>query len=97
MGPATWGAPSTWEVSAAHDQLLGAVLKQIHELVHPPFTHPEFPEDPALTIWKANGLFVSHRGDSVTSWGNGAADLTEADDEISPIRVTIPLPFASLP
>ncbi|KAJ7686744.1 hypothetical protein B0H14DRAFT_3534423 [Mycena olivaceomarginata] len=97
MGPATWGAPSTWEVSAAHDQLLGAVLKQIHELVHPPFTHPEFPEDPALTIWKANGLFVSHRGDSVTSWGNGAADLTEADDEISPIRVTIPLPFVSLP
>ncbi|KAJ7691066.1 hypothetical protein B0H14DRAFT_3532083 [Mycena olivaceomarginata] len=94
-GPATWGTPSTWEASTAHD-LLVAVLKHIHELVHPPFTHPEFPEDPAITIWKANGLFIG-RWDSSTSWGRDAADLTEADDEISPIRVTVPLPFVPGP
>ncbi|KAJ7350846.1 hypothetical protein DFH08DRAFT_958469 [Mycena albidolilacea] len=90
-GLATWGTPSTWEASTAHD-LLVAVLKHIHELVHPPFTHPEFPEDPAITIWKANGLFIG-RWDSSTLWGRDAADLTEVDDEISPIQVTVPLPF----
>ncbi|KAJ7017585.1 hypothetical protein C8F04DRAFT_1200287 [Mycena alexandri] len=64
-------------------------LKYLHELEHPLFTHPEFPEHPAATMWREG---VSSTTKGLAGWGSQlvgdesvASKLTEDDDEISPI------------
>ncbi|KAJ7788722.1 hypothetical protein B0H14DRAFT_3503879 [Mycena olivaceomarginata] len=81
-------------------------LKYQHELIHPPFSHPEFPEHPALTMWKAEVEVIDHKGgwgSQGWGWGSWSAEyappvppvqfLREEDDEISPVVVPRPLPF----
>jgi hypothetical protein len=81
-------------------------LKYQHELIHPPFSLPEFPEHPALTMWKAEVEVIDHNGgwgSQGWGWASWSAEhappvlqaqfLREEDDEISPVVVPRPLPF----
>ncbi|KAJ7030839.1 hypothetical protein C8F04DRAFT_1186483 [Mycena alexandri] len=69
-------------------------LKYLHELEHPLFQHPEFPEHPAATMWREG---VSSTTEGLAGWGSQllsdvptASHLTEEDDEISPVRTHPP-------
>ncbi|KAJ7840485.1 hypothetical protein B0H14DRAFT_3458021 [Mycena olivaceomarginata] len=62
-------------------------LKFAHKLLHPPFSHPEFPEDPH-SRWGGDDGWNEH------SWGSQPLLLTAADDELSPFILPSPLPRA---
>ncbi|KAJ7726610.1 hypothetical protein B0H16DRAFT_1735530 [Mycena metata] len=68
-------------------------LKYLYELEHPPFSHPEFPEHPSATMWRA-GISTNTKG--LGGWQDGvdgppAASKLTVEDEISPVD-TKPLP-----
>ncbi|KAJ7358256.1 hypothetical protein DFH08DRAFT_953437 [Mycena albidolilacea] len=83
------------------------IFQFFHELEHPPFSHLEFPEDPALEFWHhgseitgsmdtrgLNGWNTMGRG---SGWAqvatpHPASVLTEDDDESSPVAGSVPLP-----
>ncbi|KAJ7024106.1 hypothetical protein C8F04DRAFT_1270664 [Mycena alexandri] len=68
-------------------------LKYLYELEHPPFSHPEFPEHPSATMWRA-GVSINTKG--LGGWQDGvegrsaASKLTVEDDEISPVDTKPP-------
>ncbi|KAJ7047953.1 hypothetical protein C8F04DRAFT_1172416 [Mycena alexandri] len=68
-------------------------LKYLYELEHPLFSHPEFPEHPSATMWRA-GVSTATKG--LGGWRDGvdgppaASKLTVEDDEISPIDTKPP-------
>ncbi|KAJ7309196.1 hypothetical protein DFH08DRAFT_1088332 [Mycena albidolilacea] len=84
-------------------------LKYEYELVHPPFSHPEFPEDPTAMMWRASADLVESRGSWGGSWGEGgswggggswndfnehpAQLLSQETDGISPFIIPKRLPF----
>jgi hypothetical protein len=83
------------------------IFQFFHELEHPPFSHPEFPEDPALDFWHhGSEIMGSMDTQGLNAWntsgrGSGwaqvatphpASVLTEADDEPSPVTSFVPLP-----
>ncbi|KAJ7754862.1 hypothetical protein B0H16DRAFT_1722567 [Mycena metata] len=67
-------------------------LKYLYELEHPLFSHPEFPEHPAATMWR-EGVSMERNG---TGWGSSSLGqprpaylLTIDDDAISPPPVVV--------
>ncbi|KAJ7745172.1 hypothetical protein B0H14DRAFT_3514598 [Mycena olivaceomarginata] len=54
-----------------------------YELVHTPFSHPEFPEDPAATMRQASADLVESDGNWGGSWGDSWI-LSQETDNISP-------------
>ncbi|KAJ6481583.1 hypothetical protein C8R47DRAFT_1218361 [Mycena vitilis] len=73
-------------------------LRHLYELQHPPFSSPEFPEHPSMTVWCAPIELQSHGWQPPTTVApKEPSDLTEDDDEISPVLTTISLPPDSLP
>ncbi|KAF7342849.1 hypothetical protein MSAN_02001000 [Mycena sanguinolenta] len=69
--------------------------KYAHELIHPPFSPPDFPHDPALDAWHDTATWGSTESwGSTSGWGvmDTSASLTIADDEISPVLTPKSLP-----
>ncbi|KAJ7810496.1 hypothetical protein B0H14DRAFT_3480546 [Mycena olivaceomarginata] len=66
-------------------------LKFAHELVHPLFSHPEFPEDPR-NPWGGDDGWDGHVWGNGGSWGPQPRILTALDDELSPFILPSPLP-----
>ncbi|KAJ7715778.1 hypothetical protein B0H14DRAFT_2644045 [Mycena olivaceomarginata] len=67
-------------------------LKYKYELVHTPFSHPEFPEDPAATMRQASADLVESDGNWGGSWGDSWI-LSQETDNISPLIIPKCLPF----
>ncbi|KAJ6467620.1 hypothetical protein C8R47DRAFT_1223527 [Mycena vitilis] len=73
-------------------------LKYLYEAEHPPFSHPEFPQHPFLTMWHADPMIqasMSTKGLDSQPYSreeDPARVLSEDDDEISPLLSSIPLP-----
>ncbi|KAF8121841.1 hypothetical protein K438DRAFT_2004837 [Mycena galopus ATCC 62051] len=77
-----YAAPRLAKIMRAHVRRY-LRLKHEWELIHPPFSHPEFPEDPRHRLWSTN---------SGRHWGDPTVDhppqlLTEADDAVSPVII----------
>ncbi|KAF8142771.1 hypothetical protein K438DRAFT_1784418 [Mycena galopus ATCC 62051] len=85
-----WGWGTDPLLSGEDDEYLSSARVH-HELQHPPFT-PDFPEHPSRTMWKQG--YVHDEGSHFADYQH-AYLLTEMDDDISPIRMPIPLPSAS--
>ncbi|KAJ7761475.1 hypothetical protein B0H14DRAFT_2634067 [Mycena olivaceomarginata] len=66
-------------------------LKFAHELVHPLFSHPEFPKDPR-NPWGGDDGWDGHVWGNGGSWGPQPRILTALDDELSPFILPSPLP-----
>ncbi|KAF8142334.1 hypothetical protein K438DRAFT_1995099 [Mycena galopus ATCC 62051] len=65
----------------------------LHELQHPPFAHPDFPEHPSLAMWR-EGI---HNDWGYTGNWTGFQAITEANDCPSPVHIAMPLPFPPVP
>ncbi|KAF8209817.1 hypothetical protein K438DRAFT_1960050 [Mycena galopus ATCC 62051] len=84
-----WGADPL--LSGEDDECLSSERIH-HELQHLPFTHPDFPAHPSRTMWKQG--YVYDEGSHFADYQHTYL-LTETDDDISPVRMPIPLPSAS--